>query len=74
MRLDATHAIKDEGSRHFLAELSACVRGSVAHRPVHLIAEDNRNLAAMLKPENRGGDGGWMRCGPTISIIRCSDI
>jgi maltooligosyltrehalose trehalohydrolase len=57
LRLDATHAIKDKGPRHFLAELSACVAGSVPHRAVHLIAEDHRNLAAMLKPESRGGWG-----------------
>ena len=31
--------------------------GCVAHRRVHLIAEDNRNLAAILKPEHRGGWG-----------------
>jgi maltooligosyltrehalose trehalohydrolase len=57
LRLDATHAMKDDGPRHFLAELSANVSASAAGRPVHLIAEDHRNLAAMLRPENTGGWG-----------------
>jgi maltooligosyltrehalose trehalohydrolase len=56
LRLDATHAIADEGERHFLAELAARVRASVAGRRVLLIAEDHRNLAHMLRP---GEAGGW---------------
>ncbi len=62
LRLDATHALRDEGPRHLLAELSARVRATILDRPIHLIAEDNRNLATMLKPENEGGwglDGVW---------------
>ncbi|HMF16751.1 MAG TPA: malto-oligosyltrehalose trehalohydrolase [Gemmataceae bacterium] len=57
LRLDATHAMKDDGERHFLAELSARVHESVANRPVHLIAEDHRNRADMVKPQNAGGWG-----------------
>ncbi len=56
LRLDATHAMIDEGPRHFLAELSATVREQVSHRSIHLIAEDHRNLSSMLQPEF---DGGW---------------
>src|SRR5205085_7158563 len=57
LRLDATQAIVDEGPRHFLTELSATVRASVTDRRALLIAEDPRNLAAMLQPEAVGGWG-----------------
>ncbi|MGE3510079.1 MAG: malto-oligosyltrehalose trehalohydrolase [Vicinamibacterales bacterium] len=56
LRLDATHAIADEGPRHFLAELTARVRTSVTDRHVLVTAEDHRNLNWMLKSEQ---DGGW---------------
>ena len=62
LRMDATHAMADDGPRHFLAELSARVREHAPGRPIHLIAEDHRNLAEMLRPESDGGwglDGVW---------------
>ena len=55
LRLDATHALVDDGPRHFLAELQARVRAVVPHA-VLLIAEDHRNLASLLRPEAEGGD------------------
>ena len=61
LRLDATHAIIDTDPRHFVAQLSARVKESVA-RPVYVIAEDHRNLARMIRPEGEGGwglDGVW---------------
>jgi maltooligosyltrehalose trehalohydrolase len=58
LRLDATHALVDDGPRHFLAELSSRVRASIgASRTVLLIAEDHRNLAALARPEEEGGCG-----------------
>ncbi|MBV8559020.1 MAG: malto-oligosyltrehalose trehalohydrolase [Planctomycetaceae bacterium] len=57
LRLDATHYLFDEGPRPFLAELAATSRRSVPDRPVHLIAEDPRNLAAMVRTESEGGWG-----------------
>jgi maltooligosyltrehalose trehalohydrolase len=59
LRLDATHAIKDDSPRHFLTELTAIVSHHSAElgRRVHIIAEDARNMAALLKPESRGGMG-----------------
>jgi maltooligosyltrehalose trehalohydrolase len=57
LRLDATHAIKDDSPRRFLAELSAAVRASTPQRHILLIAEDHRNLATMVTPESRGGWG-----------------
>lgn len=62
-RLDATHNLIDEGPRHLLAELVERVRESVSDRPIHLIAEDWRNLASMLRAGSAGGwglDGVWV--------------
>jgi maltooligosyltrehalose trehalohydrolase len=62
LRLDATHAMYDDSQRHFLAELADRVRTSLPEKPVHLIAEDHRNLAKMVLPEKEGGwglDGVW---------------
>jgi maltooligosyltrehalose trehalohydrolase len=56
LRLDATHAIQDDSSRHFLEELTTTVRAS-ANRQVFMIAEDHRNLASMLRPPAAGGFG-----------------
>jgi maltooligosyltrehalose trehalohydrolase len=57
LRLDATHALVDEGPRHLLLELSAAVHHSVTGRRVLLIAEDHRNLRTLLTPEQEGGWG-----------------
>ena len=62
LRLDATHAMRDDGERHFLAELAARVRSTESGRPVTVVAEDHRNLATMIRPEAAGGwglDGVW---------------
>ncbi len=58
LRLDATHAIVDEGPRHIVAELAAAVHESepARTRRVLVIAEDMRNLAHLVKPE-AGSDG-----------------
>ncbi len=61
LRLDATHAIHDGSGRHVLAEIAARVR-SEAGRPALLVAEDERNLAVMVRPAAAGGwglDGVW---------------
>ncbi len=57
LRLDATHAIVDESPRHVLAELAARVRSQGPARHVLLTAEDDRNLAAIVRPEAEGGWG-----------------
>jgi maltooligosyltrehalose trehalohydrolase len=56
LRLDATHAIQDDGPRHFLEELTTTIREAVP-RPVLVTAEDHRNLASMLLPPSGGGWG-----------------
>jgi maltooligosyltrehalose trehalohydrolase len=61
LRLDATHALQDEGRRHFLEELTSTVRER-AGRSVMFVAEDHRNLAGMLRPacdDGWGIDGVW---------------
>ncbi len=64
LRLDATHAIVDESPVHILAELAAAVHDSLAGAQRHalVIAEDARNLAAIVHRRDRGGmglDGVW---------------
>jgi maltooligosyltrehalose trehalohydrolase len=55
LRLDATHALIDEGSPHFLRELADRVR---AFRPdAILIAEDERKLPDLLAAPESGGWG-----------------
>jgi maltooligosyltrehalose trehalohydrolase len=52
LRLDATHAILDASSRHLLAEIA-----DAAHeRGAFVIAEDERNLAAVIAPDGHGMD------------------
>jgi maltooligosyltrehalose trehalohydrolase len=57
LRLDATHALVDEGPRQFLQELTSRVRASCPHRQVWVIAEDHRNLRTILDPPTRAGWG-----------------
>src|SRR5947209_20441561 len=56
-RLDAPHYLFADGPRPLLAELSARVRESGPGRAIHPIAEDPRNLAAMVRAEAEGGWG-----------------
>ncbi len=61
LRLDATHALCDESPRHFLAELAAQAHALPGPRRL-IVAEDERNLAAIVRPEHEGGmalDGVW---------------
>ncbi len=52
LRLDAVHAILDDGPDHILDELAERVRA--IHRPVHLVLENEENQARRLI---RGADG-----------------
>ncbi|HEX2864516.1 MAG TPA: alpha-amylase family glycosyl hydrolase, partial [Deinococcales bacterium] len=58
LRLDATHEIFDDGPAHVLQELQERVRAAVG-RPVILMAEDDRNWAALTKPSGLGLDAQW---------------
>jgi maltooligosyltrehalose trehalohydrolase len=57
LRLDATHALVDRGTRPFIAELVEKVQATVGSRRVYLVAEDLRNLAEMIRPVSEGGWG-----------------
>ncbi|MCL6501656.1 MAG: malto-oligosyltrehalose trehalohydrolase [Pirellulales bacterium] len=57
LRLDATHTIVDTSRLHILAELAERVHAACAPRRVLLIAEDNRNLAQLVRPRSAGGWG-----------------
>ncbi|SHI89661.1 malto-oligosyltrehalose trehalohydrolase [Wenxinia saemankumensis] len=46
LRLDAVHQIGTPGSTDFLTELSARMEALDLSRPVHLVAEDERNLVS----------------------------
>jgi maltooligosyltrehalose trehalohydrolase len=48
LRLDAVHAIVDEGPRHLLEELAERARAAAAGRQVHLILENEENQARRL--------------------------
>ncbi|MFN2475657.1 MAG: malto-oligosyltrehalose trehalohydrolase, partial [Chthoniobacterales bacterium] len=57
-RLDATHEIVDDSSRHVLAEISNIIHSLGGF----VVAEDERNAPEMLRPTDRGGlglDGCW---------------
>lgn len=51
LRLDAVHAIEDHSAVHFLDELGARVRAGEWDRPIHLVTEDERNLARYFVPD-----------------------
>jgi maltooligosyltrehalose trehalohydrolase len=61
LRLDATHAMRDDSPRPFLAELGKRAHALPGPRRL-VIAEDERNLAALVRPVAEGGmglDGVW---------------
>ncbi|MDQ1627427.1 MAG: maltooligosyltrehalose trehalohydrolase [Actinomycetota bacterium] len=59
LRLDAVHAMFDDGEPHLLAELSREVQALAArlHRPLALVAESDLNQPAMVTPTECGGMG-----------------
>lgn len=62
LRLDAVHAIYDDGPRHILAELSERTRAAAAGRSIVLIAECESQRIEAIHPVERGGwglDGIW---------------
>ncbi|MFD1960816.1 hypothetical protein ACFSHP_20755 [Novosphingobium panipatense] len=58
LRLDAVHAIEDHSSLHFLDELGQRIRARGYERPIHLVTEDERNLARYFAPD-APYDGTW---------------
>ncbi len=51
LRLDAVHAIHDDGSPHILTEIARAVRGGPGrNRPIYLVLENDSNEARFLGP------------------------
>ncbi|HET6314790.1 MAG TPA: malto-oligosyltrehalose trehalohydrolase [Chloroflexia bacterium] len=58
LRLDATHAILDDGEPHILKELPAAVKHSLPPgRHFVICAEDERNEVWLITPPGQGGAG-----------------
>lgn len=58
LRLDAVHAIQDDGPKHLLLELAETLRATVTDRPLHLVLENEDNRASYLvrKPDGTPRD------------------
>lgn len=54
LRLDASHAMIDEGSPHILDELRERVEAFPRNRPVYLILENEQNIACRLGRDESG--------------------
>ena len=54
LRLDAVHAIKDDGEEHLLQELARRVRARAEGRHVHLIVENEENDSDLLARDEHG--------------------
>ncbi|MES2936398.1 MAG: malto-oligosyltrehalose trehalohydrolase [Pseudomonadota bacterium] len=61
LRLDAVHAIIDDGQPHILEEISRTVREATQGRHVHLVLENERNGHQWLAPRPEPGryDAQW---------------
>jgi len=62
LRLDAAHAIVDEGKPHLLTEIVERARASASGRQVVVFAEDDRNDTRLVRSPAQGGlglDGVW---------------
>jgi maltooligosyltrehalose trehalohydrolase len=58
LRLDATHAFRDDSESHILAEIVAQVRASLpAERRFFITAEDERNDPRLIRALTQGGYG-----------------
>jgi malto-oligosyltrehalose trehalohydrolase len=53
LRLDAVHAILDDGPRSLLAELAARVETSAPARQIHLVLENEKNESPLLTRDGR---------------------
>jgi maltooligosyltrehalose trehalohydrolase len=61
LRVDATHAMLDRGSPHFMRDLARAARGGAAW-PIVIHAEDYRNLDVIVRDDTEVGwcfDGIW---------------
>jgi malto-oligosyltrehalose trehalohydrolase len=54
LRLDASHAMIDMSSHHILNEIAERVHAAAGDRHIHLILENEKNIARLLMPDARG--------------------
>lgn len=54
LRLDAVHAIQDDGPKHLLMELAETLRTQITDRPLHLVLENEDNRASYLVRDQNG--------------------
>jgi maltooligosyltrehalose trehalohydrolase len=55
LRMDAVHAIRDDSPMHICQEIGEALRAAVgASRPVHLVLENDANLALLLERDLEG--------------------
>ena len=54
LRLDASHAMIDTSPHHILNEIAERVHTAAGNRKVHLILENEKNIAPLLKRDTRG--------------------
>ncbi len=54
LRLDAVHAIIDDGEAHLLREMVECLRAATPDRPLHLILENEDNETSRLMRNEDG--------------------
>ena len=54
LRFDAVHAILDDSEMHLLRELAEIARRTITDRPIHLILENEDNVASRLEREPDG--------------------
>lgn len=64
LRLDAVHALIDDGQPHLLEDLALAVKGLAAQfgKPLWLVAESDLNDVRLVQPRESGGmglDGQW---------------
>jgi maltooligosyltrehalose trehalohydrolase len=57
LRLDATHQIFDESSRHILSAVRQAVREGAGGRSTFVVAENEPERARLARPVSRGGMG-----------------
>lgn len=54
LRLDAVHAIQDDGPKHLLLEMAETLRARITDRPLHLVLENEDNRASYLVRQQNG--------------------
>jgi maltooligosyltrehalose trehalohydrolase len=64
LRLDATHAIVESGEPTLVAELTDAVRAAEPRRRTLVIAEDERNLSAIVRPPDHRAQETRQASGP----------